>query len=1323
MASKAGKRIHTNCTISLEDALSLLNSANEGERISFEGNILKALETSFNKSAEQLVYCLKLCKTHKLGRFHKETIRTFMKNNELVNEYVASFFAWITDFFPISFVEILFEEEDTVCKYYKRVLTKLYKSSKITESRLYMEKHDPDTLRHMTRVKIAELVRYPGVVVYLTRNLMCMHEEERLFLIKKYLKRGDFEYYLNALVDSSQDSVKYKNDLQEYLNNGVVEEAPTKYMVFMDVYNFIKKSNHEVSEDDESAQRVFGGYDVEKLLKSDIGVMFLAQTIKYVAMHAGHAQKCKDIVYEALELNIPRDVSKTLWNTLSKDRNIFIECIDRFKILEDEDLGGILLYGKGAYKENRPSIYKAMVYEDGIYKKEAVDYVSGSFSVHEIMDVLANQDSDEREFLSECIYRKALVGEFDFRVFEVGDSMWIEKAYDQMFKTLRFDVYDILLEKRPELAFDYCFRHADLRRKYFEKIDKKNCTIEEAICIHKILKYESELIENTVKAGDSYAEAVYGCNEDGNEVYKMSVSVDPIPVAGVVEFVYLLTLIRPEDAKYYVCEYFDEICSRGSTDLNEEAVSTSMGYTEILGLNDLGLICSIPLHQMIDTILSVHLKNKYLVYTIMSPLLEVIAKGTQNLRLIILKNMDSCSVTPSHTVRFIDVLTPLLHNSNIQICNESKRLLMEIPIITPELSCLKSQMVQSIVDKIYAKSFFEAIRRQQFNHYLCFNALNMLVQSLIMHMKDLKEDVFAIINSLQFIAHPRDLKQVFPVIFENLSSFVIENAFYLDECCKVASSMMKFGEDISFDKLLGNMGRSLRVNKFLVECLKSCDDEVNDKVINKIIGKEACCTDTSKEKSEEEPLYIEPFFLAYAPELPLFKKYIPVFKPLLKRLFLSSDPTKQEIASKAFESMEVMEFLVFCCIIGQWKTRLLCLELFSKKGLGDDRALAMLFILRNDTHSALRKKALEIWKSNVVNTNSTLKNIYRTILWFLRYRENSSSFYDAIMSSLNDLIMKYDKYVERYLQDVMNKMHSGNNSEDMFCPLGMNEDSEKLKKISEKEVVEIILIECAKSGKHLDMALEFGIKNSSIDLFRQLLQNPLYREKIIGTIGNRIDDLAVSEIFADNSKLGIDLFKKTGKTFLFKFLKGSDKISLLESMLSEEKTDPTHIKELLRQMRPSKKLEEYLLVSNPVYTSVFYGSGEKMEDQGHQKELFIRAFNMLEYPELQPLIIPDYLNLLLDVSYKNIKEPQALVNVLCTSSSSRTLERLNDIVSSMELGDSLFTLSGYLLRNYLFYEKREAVLPSLELIYKRYRGRLGAFGLIIERLLGDLGRV
>ncbi|KAL7347397.1 hypothetical protein P7C65_07s1g10150 [Encephalitozoon intestinalis] len=1319
MPEKVEKKDYNYHSSKLEDLLLRLPSENKGERINLEGCILQALEILFGKSTDYLILGLKACKAHKLGLFHKESIKDFMKKNELVNGYVGSFFAWLVDFFPISFVEILFEEEATIFKHYTKVLMKLYKSPKVTESRLATERQDFNTLSCITKPKIAGLIRYPGVVTYLTKNLMYMNEEERLFLIKRYLKREDFEYYLNTLIDRSQTPEKYRADLDEYLKNGILEDRSGKYSVFMRVYNFIKKNNHKTIEDVGVVERVFDGYSVEEFLQSDIGLIFVTQTIEYIGIYSGSVQKCRDIISRALKSDIPRDISKTLWNTLITNRRVFLECIEKFKIFEDEDLARILIYRRSTSKEEGPSIYKSISYGDGIYRKEAVEYVVESFSTQEITNVMLKQDSDERSFLLECIYRKALLGEFDFRIFEIEDEVWVEKTYDEIFKTLSHNIYDSLVEKRPELLFDYCFRHRDLRRKYFEEIDKENCTIEEGICIHKILRHESKMLKS-LKSNKSYAEAVYGDTNEGNEIYMMSTLMDPIPSSNIVEFIYLLTLIRPEDAKYYMCEYFEEICEQATNCLKEESSFDSTDYSKVLSLGDLSLMYLVPFHQMIETMFSVHLRNRYLVYTIMDSLLESIVGGVQNLRLIILKSMDSNSVTSHHIVKYIDTLTPLLHNSNIQICNESRRLLMEIPIITPELVCLKSQMVQSIIDKMYAKSFFKSIRRQQFNHYLCFNTLNMLVQTLTMHIKELKEDVFPILSSLEFIAHPQDLKLVFPVIFESLSSFVIENAFYLDECCSVVASLMKFGGDISFDRLIDNMGLSLRVNKFLVRCLKASNNEIAESVINRIIRKGSGDVDI-REDTGEGSLYVEPFFLAYAPELPIFKEYLPIFKPLLKRLFLSSDTMKQEIASKAFESMDILEFLLTCCIIGQWKTRLLCIELFDKKGGEDSRVLAMLFILRNDTHSALRKKALDIWKSKVVNTNSALKDIYRTILGSLGYKESSSPFRDSIMGALSDLITKYSGYVEKYLEDAMNEEHVGSNDNSISNPLGLNKCEEGLKIISKKEVLEVILMECVKSGKYMNQALDFSIQNSSTDIFRLLLQIPSYREKVIEIVGNRIDDLVMSDLFTGDSHLGIDLFKMTGKTSLFKFLKNSDKMSLLESMLIEKEPNTAHIKKLLKCMKPSEKLEKCLLVSDPLYTSTFYGSGEKMDDQGHQRELFIRAFNTLNYQELKPLIIPDYLNLLLDVSYKNVNDSQSLIKILCTTNSLRALERLNYVVSDMEIEDSLFVLSGHLLRNYLSYEKREAVLPSLNLLYKRYSAKLGVFGLMIRRLLDDSG--
>ncbi|KAH9411891.1 hypothetical protein HK407_02g03350 [Ordospora pajunii] len=1287
------------------DLVSNAKDSDGDERIAFEYKLLLLLEQVLGISRNDIAEYVKIYRDAEPGYLHKESLRLFMKKNELVNDHVASVFTCISSLLPIGFVEILVENE-CVCKSYDKVLQKIYGSVKRTRKRLITEEHDPSAVKSISNCTISNMMKYPGLKLYFTKNMMQMAEDQRMYFIVKHLKREDFEYYLNVLADESNDS-RYKDMLDEYMINGVATEPSAEYHVFMSLYRYIRAK----TDDTQILEKMLRTYNAEKLLEDSIGKMFVSRTIGYIACRVDEVEICRSTVHDVLKASNSREIDDIVWNALKDKRLVFLECIERFKAPADQSLASILMHSKCICENRRVPISKAMSYGEGIYRNEAVQYINDRFMLHEIVDAALNTSEDERDFLLECIYRKSLIGELDIRVLGIEDAGWIDKTLDEVFKVMDPTMYEILLTNKPEMAFDYCFRHSELRKRYFDGVDKMKCTVEEAICIHKILKEELCINNNSEVMVNSYASFVYGDEEPGNAIYMASTLANPKQIGNILEFVYLLTLIRPGDARYYFCEYFREICSQAnSKELAENDLLGVSGH-EVLGFDDVRMIYSMPLYIMLEHIFSTHLKDKYLVYTIMDDLIDAIHIGGQAFRLLVLKAMNSNLVAPQHLVDFIGMVTVLIHDSNVQICYESRRLLMEIPVASPELKCLKSQMMQAIMDRIYAKSFFDAFKTQQFNHYLCFNGLNLLVQALNMHMKEFRADVFPILKSLRFFAHPSDLKSLIPIIFENLSLFVIENAFYTDECCEVVSPLMRFGACISFQRLLDSIGQSLRVNKFLVKSLRSCEENMVDEVISQIIRK-------GSGTHEANELYVEPYFLAYAPELSIFEKYVPVFMPFLKKLFVDSDYARQEIAFKAFESMDVIDFLLYCCIVGQWKSRLLCIELFDKKGAADGRMLAMLFILKNDTHSALRKRAFEIWKSRIPNTNLALKEIYTIVLGCLKYQGCSGSFHDAMEGALIDMVLKYTKYVEKYVTDVMEQAASGFIDESIVNPLGTGEDLSMLEGVSQSKVVETILIECVKAEKCVDIALEFSIRKCSIDIFKLLLNNSLYRSRVIDVIGERIDDPAICQLFLGNGQLVHDLFIMTRKTFLFKFLSNFHKTNLAELLFESEHENAEYIKELMRFSEPSKKMEQLLLVHRPIYTSIFYGSLDKAEDYGCAVDLFKRVFDVLEYADLAPLIKKQYLEYLLCVSYKNVDDPQAMVDVLCTSDSIKALERLDEILMQTRVAN-VSAVCGHLLRNYLSYEKREPVITCLKTLKEKYEKSLDIFGLMIDRILGD----
>lgn len=1257
-----------------------------------EYRAIKKMEEAYERLRKDLVHYIKLAKDLGVMSFQRSVVERFMKENELVGDYVGSFFSWISSLLPTDFVE-LFYEDGRMCRHFDKVFAKKYGSYRVVDH-AFCENMDPRRLARIDLHALDRLVQYSGVREYFCRHVMFMEEGARLHLIAKHLKREDFEYYLNILAEESQEPEKYRASLQDYLKNGVVRERSSRYSIFMRMYNRMRGAD----DDDmslgarriaiESLRRLFRGYDVKELLESDIGAIFVSRTIGYVVKYIDEIEECGRIVSALLEENKSKKINNALWNALSQKKDALIRYIGEFRMYEDENLAVILLHEMRDSLD--VSLHDLIGYGYGKYKKETIEYALSCFSASDMVDVLLKQDEDERGFLLECLYGKALAGEFDLRIFDVEDVVWTDVIFNEIFKTLDDGIYEKLWRSRPELVFDYCFRHADLRRRYFERVEKRRCTVEDGVCIHKILRHEMDAMERRV-GDESYAMAVYGDAEGGNEIYAISVCVDPVLSGSVVEFVYLLTLIRPDEARYYLCEYFEEFF-REIGSLRDEA-GGDVG--SVLGLCDMGLVRSIPLSQMVEGVFSVHLRDKHLVYTVMDALLEKMRTCSQTLKLAILRNMSSGVVTSHHIVQFINILVPLLHDSNARICAESKRLLCSVSIASPELICLRSQLVQAVLNKMYAKPFFAAVRTQLFNHYVCFNGLNLLVQVLSMYIKDFREDVFPILGNLESFVRSGDLERVFPVIFDCLSLFVIENTFYIDECCGVASSMMKYSRDVTFGRLLSSLNVALRVNKFLIRCLGVCSEERMEEVINRIV------------KKRDGELQVEPMFLAYAPELPVFERYIPVFRPVLKDLFLSSSTANQEIAFRAFETMDMDSFLLFCCIVGQWRARLLCIELFSKKDAAGDAILAMLFILKNDPHSAVRKKAVDVWKQRVSNANVALRTAYRAVLGCLRYKNNTDSFQNAVMGALNDMATKYDRYIEKYVEERASDAN----------PLGLKEELGELGATGEKDVVETILVECVRLNKHLGLALSFSTENSSVYLFKLLAKKREYKKNVIEAVSREINNPAISQIFMNDSLLALDLFRATGETFLFRFMNDSDQIELLETLLVEEKENGEKTKNLVRNMHATQRLEQVLLGANPIYTSAFYSSQERLEDFGGAKALFCRAFSSLGHGDLQGLVAKRYLGLLLDVTYKNIDESGALLAVLCTSNAQRAFERIGDVVRDMEV-DNLYPLCGHLLRNYLVYDRREGVLPSLRMVRQRYRDRLGMFDLILKRALG-----
>lgn len=138
--------------------------------------------------------------------------------------------------------------------------------------------------------------------------------------------------------------------------------------------------------------------------------------------------------------------------------------------------------------------------------------------------------------------------------------------------------------------------------------------------------------------------------------------------------------------------------------------------------------------------------------------------------------------------------------------------------------------------------------------------------------------------------------------------------------------------------------------------------------------------------------------------------------------------------------------------------------------LGITTYLPIIFILRHDQQSLVKKKAYDVWKTHVFNTNKELKNIYNDLLEFIKFK-NSKTFCYALKGMVSEMSLKYSNYLESYIKATEND-----------------------------EIKEFIFIEVAKNNKFMGLASEFCKIHFNTDLFNIISKKPSLRDEIPNNI-------------------------------------------------------------------------------------------------------------------------------------------------------------------------------------------------------------------------------
>lgn len=472
--------------------------------------------------------------------------------------------------------------------------------------------------------------------------------------------------------------------------------------------------------------------------------------------------------------------------------------------------------------------------------------------------------------------------------------------------------------------------------------------------------------------------------------------------------------------------------------------------------------------------------------------------------------------------------------------------------------------------------------------------------------------------------------------------------------------------------------------------------------------------------------HIEPAFIAAASELEEFNQYLDQFLSYIKALFKDQKQENRSISINALVSIlkrahlqntkkdksiieEINRFLESCLIYEDFALRLSALEILEK--FNDN--LALIYILRNDQHSLVRKRAQDVWKSKISNTNKVLKTIYQDVLSYLKY-DTSNAFVSCLHGAILEMATKYISCLEMYfLGDV------------------------------DHRVAEFVLLEALRIEKMKDVAMEYIVEHFNVSIFLSLYN--IYRagrfayiSKNTEEIQNRgfLDHFSTENLIMacmSDSSCALDIYKyATTKSLgigFIDFLADSQKLELLKSIGQTFSNLSEDIIYVLENISSSTEVEQLLLKMNPML-SFYYLRNRKIQDCNELDKIFERVFYSCE--NIESFIIPRNMKYMKYCSFRNIKDHKYLLVFLYFTMQSddkvsfeKSVEAINYLLDNKMsfnishngfecLKEFIFQTCGYLLRNYLSLNRRDDTRITLSNFYKNYHNDMGYFAYIIE---------
>jgi len=1338
----------------------ILQSQSKMHKLRLEQKALCVLKKVFKK--EDTAGTKKLLKFCKFN-FQKETIVGFIQSSVCEMKFCNHFLFWISCKLPQNFLDLWFEDNFDLSYDIVRKLNYISLSESVPFKENIVE----------------SLLPYKNFKRYVFNNEINRQFLDGMFV---FTNRPDYNFYYDFLFDKKfrPCDVKSPKDECEYEFFNSFRNGECLSSNLIKIRNYLRKHNYT---------KIFN--------------LFVSQNVELFIEYASLAN-LEDIFIRIIQYNNnleltrgPDNINKIIFNGLKNNEKLFRKIVKYFKDPADPTLYNILT---GNLKVE---IGDAIDYIKMGYDIELCNY----FASQEVVDCIRVMDSWNYDFFLDVFasYDK-------FTIFEALAILEYLNSHDYLFKNKKTlssvgKIIDTIIElKSTQIFFElpknlkifYLMKHEDSIRLYIESIDPNEISMEEAAGIYEL----KCLSPNAFKEVKSKSDV---------NLHWMHATADifPLNCCEMIDFVFECIFVRKNEANFIFVGLFKQILCEISSKFTKEDFIKLFDSSPVVKLDYSFFIsnaeckskkivdfleapeasCFSTQLEKVYYILKIGFGSKYSLFALFDQILGILASNNSLSKILALYFVDPSLLCKRHILKFMNAVVPLLSSSNYMICKLSKDSLNMVHLETKEIQNILPEIIQAfssskpIVQTVNNDSlssysvFLESFKSTVFNNYLCFNSLNLILQLLFKYLSEYTKDSLFILSKISAIIKDKDLKYVSGLIFSNLSKFVVNNNFCSREALDVSTEFSLYVNFEDFDILLKNLN-SMRICTYLVGILKfKGNHELNKRIISHVISA----------SSHEN---VEPAFIAAASELEEFNQYLEQFLPAIKCLFKNSKPEIRNIAVKAFKFIlerahsnvnrassskqdelsstnntdgtaedkefskirnfriinEISEFLIHSIIYDDFTFRIAALEIIKDH----KDSLPIIYILRNDHHSLVKKEAQDIWKTRVPNTNTLLRGIYKDVLEYVKYCDCKTFSY-ALHGAVSEMAVKYSSFLEKYISD-------------------------ELVSISNAVIDEFILLEAVKAGKMIGIAIEFIESHFIINIFREI-----YKTAVVGRSSDENNQLS-AEACKGNTKqnkvysslsfygkyikisstesISCETFLKyfttdqlmkvciadqdisqdiyvcysdTPESTLFiDFLSISQKIEILKCFSGTSHLKPSEdISYLLRTIESCTEIENALLKLHPIF-SYNYLLNPKIIDHHSLGRIFERVFDSCT--DVEVFITPKNSRFLKNCNFYNIHKDFHLVLFLYLMSRSDDKKSFEKVISLMHYimekdvslvscnpndlpilpNDFIFEISGYLLRNYISLNRRNDCHRVILQFYEKYGMDIGFFKNIIE---------